>query len=226
MKTTTTLEEIIRTQAKQNDFDDLFSKERNQIILGGDVDSLLQQVAQYTPFIKKLTDIYIFGYYKLASQGADKLFKHMFLNKFLNYEIAYQTVDIFRNKVVGMLSMNDQYLSMVYDNFINYGRGYGTSKTDQQTSSTADQKSKNRDRNASVDLPQDNTNLDLENDLVSYANNTFYDNNSGETNNNASSKSNSNSETQHFDPSVIEKLNNLYTRKLDEFEKKLFMKVW
>lgn len=226
MKTTTTLEELIRTQAANNDFDDIFSKERNQIILGGDVDSLLQQVAQYTPFIKKLTDIYIFGYYKLLSDGADKYFKQMFLNRFLNFEIGFQTVDLFRNKVSSLLAINDQYLSLLYDNFFKYGKGYSTSKTNQTSSTTSNQKTHNRDRNAHVDLPQDNINLDLENNLVSYANDTNFDNSSSETTNTSNNKNDSISEAERYDASVLEKLNNLYNQKLDEFENALFLKVW
>ena len=102
MKTTTTLEEILRNEAsKYHGWDDIFNNENGQLIRYGATDALIYQVAQYSDMVADLCNHAFFSSYTLSDKDADKFFKKMFVNRFLIREIGFQTVDIYRTRLIG-----------------------------------------------------------------------------------------------------------------------------
>lgn len=118
-------------------------------------DSLLTEVAQYTPFIRTITNSEIFSNFALSDQDADKFFKQIFLNRFINREIKYQTLDLFRNKLVNLMLTNNQWICDVFKYYNDMFNGV------QHASQNSQQNSNNEARTADSTLPQDNTQLNL-----------------------------------------------------------------
>lgn len=215
MKTTTTLEDILRNEAsKYKDWDDIFNNESGQLIRYGGTNALIYQVATYTDMISDLCNHAFFSGYILSDQKADRFFKKMFVNRFLHREIGFQTVDIFRTRLVGLLLQYEQYIVNTYKNYDKMFSGHGETNTKQNAEGL------NKQRYAHVSLPQNNVNIDLNNDIAEYADINDLTNNSSNNSNNSSTVS------DKFSPDVLLKLENVYQRVLDDFDKKLFLQVF
>lgn len=215
MKTTTTLEEILRNEAsKYHDWDDIFNNENGQLIRYGATDALIYQVSQYSDMVADLCNHAFFSSYTLSDKDADKFFKKMFVNRFLIREIGFQTVDIFRTRLIGLLLQYEQYIVNTYKNYEKMFSGHSESTTDQKGQGL------NKQRYAHVSLPQNNVNIDLNNDIAEYADINDLTNNSNDN------KSNSKTTSDKFSPDVLRKLENVYQRVLDDFDVKLFLQVF
>lgn len=237
MKTTTTIEDIIRSSAKRSGYN-VFIDENGLFRLNGARTNLIQQINDYTDFIKNITDKEIFGFYAFQNKDVDKFFKRAFLLRFINREIAFQTIDIFRPKLISKMIINEQWLTEVYVHFddifngLDTGSQNSTNHSITETSQETNQHTTGRDRNAKVTLPQDNTNLDLENNLVDYADETNFDNSKQDVNTVSQGTSETNAQAHQQQQSnsskieVLQALNNLYEEKLKEFDKALFLQIW
>lgn len=237
MKTTTTIEDIIRVSAKRSGYNAIID-ENGLFRLQGQRTNLIQQINDYTQFIQDVTNKEIFGYYSFKNEDVDRFFKRAFLLRFINREIAFQTVDIFRPKLISKMLINEQWLTEVYVHFDDIFNGLDTGSQDStnhsltETNQTTDQHTTARDRNAKVTLPQDNTNLDLENNLVDYADETNFDNSKQDVNTVSHGTSETNAQAHQQQQSnsskieVLQALNNLYDEKLKEFDKALFLQIW
>ena len=215
MKTTTTLEEILRNEAsKYHDWDDIFNNENGQLIRYGATDALIYQVAQYSDMVADLCNHAFFSGYILSDEKADRFFKKMFVNRFLVREIGFQTVDIFRTRLIGLLLQYEQYIVNTYKNYEKMFSGHSEITTDQKGQGL------NKQRYAHVSLPQNNVNIDLNNDIAEYADINDLTNNSNDN------KSNSKTTSDKFSPDVLRKLENVYQKVLDDFDVKLFLQVF
>lgn len=215
MKTTTTLEDILRNEAsKYKDWDDIFNNESGQLIRYGATNALIYQVATYTDMVSDLCNHAFFSGYTLSDQKADRFFKKMFVNRFLHREIGFQTVDIFRTRLIGLLMQYEQYIVNTYQNYDKMFSGHGETTTKQNAEGL------NKQRYAHVSLPQNNVNIDLNNDIAEYADINDL------TNNSSNNSNNSNTVTDKFSPDVLSKLENVYQRLLDDFDRKLFLQVF
>lgn len=215
MKTTTTLEEILRNEAsKYQDWDDLFNNKSGHLIRYGETDALIYQVAQYSDMVADLCNHAFFSGYKLSNEEADKFFKKMFVNRFLIREIGFQTVDIFRTRLIGLLLQYEQYIVNTYTNYNKMFSGQADTTTDNTSEGI------NKQRYAHVSLPQNNVNIDLNNDIADYADTNDL------TNNSSNNQSQSRNSSTKFSPDVLRKLENVYQRVLDDFDVKLFLQVY
>ena len=215
MKTTTTLEEILRNEAsKYKDWDDIFNNESGQFIRYGATDALIYQVAQYSDMVAELCDHAFFSGYQLSDEKADRFFKKMFVNRFLIREIGFQTVDIFRTRLIGLLLQYEQYIVNTYINYEKMFSGHSETTTDQKGQGI------NKQRYAHISLPQNNVNIDLNNNIAEYADINDLTNNSNDN------KSNTKTASDKFSPDVLRKLENVYQRVLDDFDVKLFLQVF
>ena len=212
MKTTTTLLDLITAQASIDGYDAFFNPETNQLRENGD--SLLTQIAEYTPFIQNVTNKVIFSGFNLSDKSTDNFFKQVFLNRFVNREIKFQTVDLFRSKLVNLMLTNNQWFCDTFKNFDDMFNGVSRS------SQNAGQDQSGESRTAMSTLPQDNTELSLDDDNVAYADNTDYNKNK----NHQTSHQSNNSFVAN--PSVVKQLDNVFNKKLDEFDRQLFLQIW
>lgn len=215
MKTTTTLEEILRNEAsKYKNWNDIFNNKNGQLIRYGGTDALIYQVGIYTDMINDLCNHAFFSGYILSDEKADRFFKKMFVNRFLVREIGFQTVDIFRTRLIGLLLQYEQYIVNTYTNFEKMFTGHTENSTQQNGQGL------NKQRYAHVSLPQNNVNIDLNNDIAEYADINDL------TNNSSNNQNNSKTVSDKFSPDVLAKLENVYQKVLDEFDRKLFLQVF
>lgn len=213
MKTTSTLLDIIEAKAKRLGYN-AFIDENGLFRLQDDNTSIMSQIVRYTPFIKSCTEDEIFGGFSFKDKGTDIFFKRIFLTKFLNRQIKFQTVDLFRSKLVFLMLSNEQWFTEVYNNFDSIFNGKNTQGS--QTESHA----KTESRGANATLPQDQTELNLDDDNVPFADSTVY--NRGKNDTTGKNNQQSNSSTT----GVIQALDNLYSEKLKEFDPQLFLQIW
>lgn len=214
MITTTSLLRILKAKAYRSGHDDIFDKKANQIIRQGGDNALIIQLAKYTDFADTLVTSELFAGERLKVVEADKYFKKIFVNKFINREIKYQTLDLFRNQLISLYFSNEDYICYLYENYKNLMENKTTTNSNSTNNRT------NNSRSAHSDLPQDNTGLDLNNDVVDYANYTDYSK--------TREKGDGTNDSVQTRPSVenLEKLNLLWSKKLEEFDKKLFLAIW
>lgn len=219
MKTTTTLEEIIRTEAARKGTNDFV--QGRHIVQFGDPLAIINQVAHYTPLINEIVNDTFFGDVESTNAELDRKFKQMFTMRFLNREIAYQTVDLFRNKVASEYLGDMTYLEQVFTNFA----GMVKNETDgeSKTHSTTGGDSTTDSRNATATLPQDQVGLDLNSDNVPYADTTDY----GKSKTHSQGGDDSQTDTGHttLTPDNLLKLDAVYSNVLDRYEKH-FLGVW
>lgn len=179
-------------------------KERNQITFYNKKERVLSRLIAYS---KDDTDIievarysifYGLGYY--LAEDVRHQFEHDFINRFINRRFNYQTYEIVSAKLSSIVSSNANILNSVYDNEFILGLSNGNSVTDSSGN--------NRSNAINSSLPQDQVNMDLERELLEYADNNSIN----------KSKFNQNSTT-----------NNTNTKKsVEEVEKMLLLKekIW
>lgn len=213
MKTTTTILEILQAKAARSGYN-AFIADDGTFRLADDGTSIISQIAQYSDFIKDISSYEIFGGFVFKDKNVDIFVKRLFLSRFLNREIKFQTIDLFRNKLVFLLAENEQWFTNVYNKFEKMFDGENNSN------SSDDEHSLNEGRGANSTLPQDNTQLDLSSDIVEYADDTQYNRGKTDTTKNSASTSTSAS------TGVIQALDNVYLKKFKEFESALFLGVW
>lgn len=188
-KYTTTIYEILAGEAHREGFSDFLAPDGLHVIGYGDDLAFTSKVASYDADVKKWADRVIFGRCALASPGADYFFKKAFVQRFINREIAFQTVDLWRIKLVGEMTRYGQWISNTYDSFDKIYVGEKDGKTtgnlaanhsDASTidftgnvnstgKSQTDTNSTSRQRDLDATLPQNETSLSLDSDDVSYA---------------------------------------------------------
>lgn len=214
MKTTTTILDIINAKAHREGYNEFFDRQRFQLRKTDDKTNLMYQIATYTDFIRDLTNEEIFGGCSLSDQNTDRYFKHMFLNKFIDREIKFQTLDVFRNKLVSMMLINDKWFCDTYKYFDDMFNGVSRGSTNSGGTTHSD------GRGANATLPQDQTSLDLSSNEVPFADETTYNRGDSRTTNHSSSNSSQNS------PSVISQMDDIFEKKLNEFDAQLFLQIW
>lgn len=188
-KYTTTVFEILAGEAHRQGFSDFLSPDGVHVIGYGDDLAFTSKVASYDDDVKKWADRVIFGRCTLASPGADYFFKKAFVQRFINREIAFQTVDLWRIKLVGEMTRYGQWLSTTFDSFDKIyvgekdGRTTGnlaanhtdnsstdfTGKVNTTSKGETDTNTISRQRDLDATLPQNETSLSLDSDDVSYA---------------------------------------------------------
>lgn len=216
MKTTTTIEEIIRGEYDKDGGDDFFNPKTGQLIEMGDKFALLKRIATFDDKIYDLCNYTLFSDYILQSKGCDRYFKRMFVNNFLNREIAFQTVDLFRVKLLASLMADDKYLSNIYEHFDDIFQG-GNNSQDEQTQTTD-----GKNKNASQTLPQDNASVDLNKfvDDFPYADTVNADHSNQEVVTHGTHAS------QNFSVNVANELQKVFNVELDRLDSKLFLQIW
>lgn len=204
MTRTITLYDLLKQEYLRTFYTDLIDKGRNQLTFYSKKDRVLSRLIAYS---KDDTDILEVARYSIFYGLGDYLaedvrhqFEHDFINRFINRRFNYQTYEIVSAKLSSIVSSNADILDSVYDKDFILGQLSGNSVNDSSGN--------NRSNAINSSLPQDKVNIDLERELIEYADNNSIN----------KSKFNQNSTT-----------NNTNTKKsVDEVEKMLLLKekIW
>lgn len=213
MKTTTTILDILASSAVDQGYnafinpDGTFKESRDE-------NNLIRQINNYTDFARSISNDEIFGGFNLSDLDCDKWFKKAFLNNFLHREIKYQTLDIFRSRLVSKMLLDEKWLVLTYHEFDELFNGDTNSTSNTQTSNNSES------RGANATLPQDQTTLNLDDDTVPYADNTAYNR----------SKQNGTQDNQAHksgaDYNAMVNLNNVFNKKMLEYDRDLFLQIF
>ena len=204
MTRTTSLYDLLKQEYLRTFYTDLMDKGRNQITFYSKKDRVLSRLIAYskedTDMIEVARYSIFYGLGNYLNEDVRHRFEHDFINRFINRRFNYQTYEVVSAKLSSIVSSNADILNSVYDNEFILGLSNGNSVTD----STGN----NRSNAINSSLPQDQVNMDLERELLEYA----------DSNSINKSKFNQNSTT-----------NNSNTKKsVDEIEKMLLLKekIW
>lgn len=221
-KYTTTISEIVHSEMKRNGYSDFIRKDHtlksftdNEIleymILKYDDDTLLSVINRN-----------IFGGFSFSNNEIDVFFKKLFINKFWDREIKFQTLDLFRSKLLTQLLINKSWIENTYTYYTDIYFKKGTSDSDSKTNSHSETNSNTdstnnsvtnttshsvtntenndlgRNRSATESLPQDQTSINVNDDNLQYPDSRDFTNTSNnstgksETNTNGNSTTNAN----------------------------------
>lgn len=204
MARTITLYDLLKQEYLRTFYTDLIDKGRNQITFYSKKDRVLSRFIAYS---KDDTDIIEVARYSIFYGIGDYLaedvrhrFEHDFINRFINRRFNYQTYEIVSAKLSSIVSSNSDILNSVYDKDFILGLSNGNSVTNSS--------GYNRSNAINSSLPQDQVNIDLDKELLEYADNNSIN----------KSKFNQNSTTT----------NNNTKKSVDEIEKMLLLKekIW
>lgn len=253
-KYTTTIYEILASEGYKHGFNDFIAPDGFHLMNYGDNAAFINKVNAYDKDIQSWANAALFAGNALASAGADAFFKKEFVTRFINREIKYQTLDLWRIKLTAEMVRYDQWLSSTYDNFYKVytnekdGKTTGnllanqvnTSNTDFTGNATTDTDSQTRHRDLDATLPQNETSLSLDSNDVPYADSRKDSKDKSNTHSVTDTKNvtdtTANQDTKqdttgtsldiNFDIETVNKIYKVYTPVFNELDRKLFLQVW
>lgn len=253
-KYTTSIYELLASEGYKHGFNDFLAPDGMHLITYGDNLAFINKVNAYDKDIQTWADTILFGGGKLTSPGADLFFKKEFVARFINREIKYQTVDLWRIKLTAEMVQYDQWLSNTYDNFTKIFTGEkdgkttgnllanqaNTSNTDFTGKVTSDTNTVTRHRDLDATLPQNETELNLDSDTVAYAdsrkdskdksNNHSVTDTKNVTdttaNQNTTQDTTGTSQDIVFDIDIVNKIRSVYSPVFKELDRRLFLQIW
>src|SRR5699024_1198948 len=194
-------------------FDEMVDKEGN-LVFYDDNFSFIQKVLRFEPEVEKVVTSRLFGGLTFESELVDKIIKRLFIVRFFDREIAQQTIEAF--------SLQVQRVSLTYETYINESilniSKYVLGQL--ETTSSGDSENENNRRSLNADLPQDNINMSLQNDVLNFAttNDISKDLSKGKNNNETI--------TNRYDINNLLKSKNILNNIMDEYDKKCFLQRW
>lgn len=212
-KVTTSLSDIMQSELIKDGFDEMVDKEGN-LVFYDDNFSFIQKVLRFEPEVEKVVTSRLFGGLTFESELVDKIIKRLFIVRFFDREIAQQTLEAF--------SLQVQRVSLTYETYINESilniSKYVLGQS--ETTSSGDSENENNRRSLNADLPQDNINMSLQNDVLNFAttNDISKDLSKGKNNNETISN--------RYDFNNLLKSKNILNNIMDEYDKKCFLQRW
>lgn len=212
MKITTTIYEILHSELINVGKNEFFND--NQISFYDDKHAFIKKIMRLDDDVKKIIDMRFFQNIKLYENDSDKAFKQTFLNRFLNRQIAFQTVEVFSSQVVYVLLSRFEFINTLFNNLNEFV------KNKHEAESTNESTDKTDSRQLFTTLPQDEVNLDVDNTQLRYG-----DENTISRNKNVGESSQNNVSTTHNLDNLI-KTHYLIDEVFNDFDKKCFLQIW
>ena len=216
MKTTASLMDIIQSELINNALNEFVNKVDGtpQITGNNDKFTFIRKVAQYDDDVQAVVNRTFFMNFKFKNDTTDLFFKRSFITRFLDRQIANQTVDLFANHLVSFSILNEAFIDNLVMNFEKYLNG--DSSTD--TKNTTNEKDGHNDAN--ITLPQDNVSLDLTKNTADYADtNDIY-------RAFADTVATGNNHSNAYNADVLDKMAEQWDNLMYRFDKKLFLQIW
>lgn len=199
MKYTTTLQEILEGELHSRGFNEFWNEGR---ITSNDPKYVfMKKIMRYDEDVQTIVNDILFQDMSLEDKDADIKFKKMFLNRNLNKQIAYQTVEVFSSKILSDFLILEDAINYTFKN------------AEDLLSSGSSSSNTGKQKNGATTLPQSEIDFDLGNAVMSTAD--AFGMNIGE----GSSKNSSN------DYNTVAGVSRLYEGFLRKFDKH-FLKLW
>lgn len=208
----TTLFNILHSELINLGHNELFNS--NQITAFDDEFTFMKKVLKYDKDIEKIVTERFFLGLSLDNNEHDRKFKRHFINRFLHYQPAHQTMEIFGSSVSYVFLNNIDFLNEYYENIDDYMRGKNSSNR------LGDEKRLSDNRHARATLPQTEINIDVDNTVLDYADS----NDINRARDITERENNDTSFSMNIDN--LEKARGLLRLVMEEFEATCFLKVW
>jgi len=231
MPTTTRLYNIYQSELQKRGFNEFIDHKGDLILFDSDV-QFIQKILSYDEDIQDITD-WLFKGLKLNNTDFDIVFKRNFVYKFMNRRIGRETIESFQLELMSTFMMNSHYLNEVYENLqqyiLSYSESEGSNTQDSTGKNISNSTSQSDNRQAFAELPQNTVNLDVDNSIMSAANdNTISrDKNTSNQIGNSENKSTGSNDTK----SIQYNLNNLLQSSkivqniFNEFDRNCFSQI-
>lgn len=216
MKTTTRIIDIITVILNNNCYSMFENVCKNQITYFNSDYSYFKLINNFNEEIYNLMNEEFFKGNVLKSKKADKEIKRIFFARFLNREIGRQTFEIFLSELLHILYTYDDILSFYYDNIEKYIQANKVNTVNNSSDNVVN------NRSAFTTLPQNEVNLDLNNDLMSYGDNNTISKTKNTT------KGESTNTLSDYDFNIINNLvnKNIVNYVMNKIDKKCFLQIW
>lgn len=205
-KTTTTLLEILESELAHAGLNEFYDCKTDNLTLTRNENAFIQKIIAYDSDVEKIVNNLFFSNITLEKPEYDKPFKRAFITHFLHREIKFQTVELFRTQVVYTMFLQLDFLNEYYRNLENYLQQKNESSNTNETDT----------RQLFTTLPQDVLNMNVENDIMEYADN----NTIGKT------KTQGNNTANKADIDNLLKFKNILESIFSDFDKRCFLQVW
>lgn len=150
------------------------------------------------PDVKEIVTRMFFNGFEFENHDLDFWFKRIFVNRYYNRQIDFQTVETFASHVVSHTLMIEKELTFLYENFEKMAKAHSDSTNTQNTGRMA------QARDANATLPQDQLNLSFDNMEMRSADDNQIHKSKEDSN------SNSQTQTDNFDPAIFKQLQHLF----------------
>lgn len=224
MKTTTTLMDILQGELHRSGKREFYGSD--QLRFFDDDFAFIQKVMHYDPDVREIVDRIFFRGYKFPSDHADVNFKKSFVNRFLNREIAFQTVEVFSARVVSKCINQETYITECFDKLDDFINDVGQSKTRSESTTTSDATDTQDRRELDSDLPANNINLNVDDTVLDYGNQNNISRNKGVNSATSNTVSDSQTDTKKADIDSLQKANQIIEMIFDDFDKDCFLQIW
>lgn len=244
-KTTITLHDYLTSEFSKDgrnevyDYYNLNNPSEDFGMLWDDVgESYMDKILTYDTDTRDIINRKIFRGLALVDKDADEDYKRMFVFRYMNQQIGFQTIEEFSARVMYIFLGHKKYLDYYNANLDDMLKGKSESNATSSSEgtsediSTGSNTSNSNSRDANVTLPQDQPSFNLDNNLISYADDTQASLGRTEGSNNSkttaeslsTSSDNSVSVTHSLDE--LQKVRNTMRELIAEYEKQCFLLTW
>lgn len=260
-KHTTTLMEIIQSELQRNGHNEFYNA--GQLSFNNDKYAFIQKVLRFDHDVKCIIDDIIFKGFKFNDERIDRYFKEAFTTRFLDREIGRQTVEAFASLLLYETIIREDYIFTVFgselykylENHVDFNSDeienqISEENQDNTSNETYDENTVGKgtsvsdDREATSTLPQSEMNMNVDNDVLTFADDntitknktttTNDDGTTGQRDTTGNTKRNGTQDTTGNQKSLqktylMENLEKLYTsreRIFNDFDKKCFLHIW
>ena len=221
MATTLTIYDILESELQNKGYNEFVDEEGNWIAFEKE-HQFIQKMLSFDEEVASVVNELFFGNSQLDDLEHDKRFKRLFLMKFLDREIAFQSVEMFQSRMVFIFLANEGFIQNVFTDSEKYINSTQTNEQDSTQNTEGTTISDNR--NAFADLPQNQVNIDLNDDTLEYASdNTISKNKQA---NNQENTQKSLGETKNFQLDNLIKSRGLLAPIFEEIDRQCFLQIW
>lgn len=201
-------------------------------------ESYMDKILTYDTDTRDIINRKIFRGLALVDKDADEDYKRMFVFRYMNQQIGFQTIEEFSARVMYIFLGHKKYLDYYNANLDDMLKGKSESNATSSSEgtsediSTGSNTSNNNSRDANVTLPQDQPSFNLDNNTILYADDTQASlgrtegsNNSKTTAENLSTSSDDSVSVTHS-LDELQKVRNTMRELIAEYEKQCFLLTW
>lgn len=207
---TVTILKYLRSEAKLANWDLTFNRQTDQIIDNSDLKlRFMGKIMTYDSDVEELVNDRLFLGLKLTNADTDRTFKQWFINIFLNVQIDFQTIDLFRAELAGEFIAQKQYIEVLFEHYKDFLTGGNETNTSGDTTS--------RSNTAFSALPQDTAQMNLDTDIMNFPDSNGL--------NRGKAHTTTNSNGTKYDPEALDQMRTQMDKLRKYFSRRLFYKL-